>query len=141
MKNTIPASVLRDLLDSLTVVGALLTGAVVKLYKNDITPDQTTVLADFDEADFTGYAASAAITWGAAFTDILGLTHLIGDIKTFTLSALTTVNTVYGYYITNGADLIAASRFDVAQSMTFIGAVTHVLPTFEVKEAEEPTLP
>lgn len=80
-----------------------LNGAKVHLYQNNIAVRPDTILTDFTEADFDGYAASAAVTWGTVATDSSGNAVVYGDAKTFLCTGSVTPNTVFGYYVTNGA--------------------------------------
>jgi len=98
------------------VVGILaaLNGAPpkVKLYKNNLTPDRDTVLGDFTEADFSGYAAETSSTWAAIGTTA----HLRGYGAlgvTFNRGVGATDNDIYGYFITtaDGATLLWSERF------------------------------
>lgn len=139
--NIIPPSAIRAILDAIAAATQPLNGAVVRLFKNNLIPDQTTVLADYEEADFTGYAESSAVVWESAFTDILGQGHVLGDLKTFAQTAVTVTCTVYGWYLVNGTTLLAGNRFDVAQPMNAIGNAVNVVPSFELKGAAEPVLP
>ena len=83
------------------------TGNVVlKLYKNNVTIAETSAVADFTEADFTGY--SAATLTGSSFTvtdaDPSEASYAVQE---FTSSAGSQNQDVYGYYVTNGAGTIA----------------------------------
>lgn len=82
------------------------------LYKNDVTPGETTTEASLTVADFTGYAsiqltaASWTITPGAP-------TEAAYPQQTFTSSAGSQSQSVYGYYLkqrTSGK-LVYAERF------------------------------
>lgn len=81
-----------------------LFGAKVALYKNSVAPTVDSVWADFEEADFTGYARSAAITWADPFNSSETLLPVMtGDAKTFLCTGDPLDNTVYGYLIVSGA--------------------------------------
>ncbi len=77
-----------------------------RLFTSNTTPGTATVLGDFTEATFAGYAAIAgsAITWSAA--------ALVGHIAQSTGSNLVFNNTsggavnVYGVYVTNAANTV-----------------------------------
>jgi hypothetical protein len=79
------------------------TNYYFRLLTSNTTPGTATVLGDFTEASFTGYAAiqGNAITWPAA--------TLAGHIAGSTGSAITFNNTsgspvnIYGVYVTNGS--------------------------------------
>lgn len=110
----VPNTVAASILTALVGVAGILNGALLKLFKNDVIPNVGTILADLVEADFTGYAASAAITWSVPVLGDDGLYRVIGDNKSFIAgSPLTVPNTIYGYYVTNGAGtvLLFAERY------------------------------
>lgn len=81
------------------------TALKMHLYKNNVTPATTSVLGDFTECDFAGYAAQNIVTWGAA-----SVTAHVGKItaaaNTFTRSSTGTAQNVYGYYITDAASAV-----------------------------------
>lgn len=91
-----------------------LTGKTVNLYKNDYVPVNTSVTANFTPANFAGYAAKAQNYPNAAVDNGDGTATLTGDLVTFTPTANTTPNQIYGYYVTDPADgnkTIYAERF------------------------------
>lgn len=95
----------------------------LKLFKSNTTPTQATVLADFTEADFSGYNY-ATPSFGAATTDGSNK-GVIQDsaARVFTHNGGGTANTVYGYYIedTTNGKLLWAERFDASQSVSANG--------------------
>lgn len=84
----------------------------LKLFKNNYTPLEASVTADFTEADFTGYseksfvAANWVVTEGAP-------SNAAYAAQTFTSSANQTSQSVYGYYIVQvtSGKVIWAERF------------------------------
>ena len=80
---------------------------VLKLYKSNTTPGETDTAATYTEADFTGY--SAATLTGASW--VVTGNPITYAKQTFTSSAGSQNQDVYGYYIVAGADLIYAERF------------------------------
>jgi len=106
--------------------------STIKLFKNDMVPDVGTVLADFTEADFSGYAAQAVATWGVPYIDqVNGGVSITAPAHQFQAANPTTVpNTVYGYYLEDtGGNLVQAGRFDAPIDMVqpsdgFVLAVT-----------------
>lgn len=79
----------------------------LKLYTNNVTPGEATILSDLTESTGTGYAA---ITFtGASWTVTGGVASYAEQTFTYTGAEAT----VYGYYITNNAgdELIAAELF------------------------------
>lgn len=72
----------------------------VHLFKNNLTPGDATVLGDFTEANFTGYAAITPSV-GAAFTNGAGKAECDFATCTFSCTGSGTPNDVYGYYVTD----------------------------------------
>ena len=85
----------------------------LKLFKNDYTPVEGSIVGDFTEADTAGYSAIdlAKADWTIA-TDT-GVTTAEQPQKTFTLTG---AGSHYGYYITDiaGTGLLWAERFSDA---------------------------
>jgi hypothetical protein len=85
----------------------------LKLYKNNKTPTETDTEADYTEADFTGYAFKnlAGANWnstGGAPSDVT-----YNAVQTFTSSAGSQNQPVYGYYLVQqtSGKLVYAERF------------------------------
>lgn len=112
-------SILRTLLGLITGVDGTFEEVVIRLFKNNFTPNPDQVLGDLEEADFTGYAASSAVTWGTVFTNSDGFAEVIGSTKQFTATGSAVTNVVYGYYATNAAGdtLYWAERFSTPREM------------------------
>jgi hypothetical protein len=86
----------------------------LRLFKNNYTPTQLDVLADYVECDFGGYAPVVFNDWAALV--ILGtFASISAPTKTFTASG-SSANSVYGYYVTDvtGLILLWAQRDDLA---------------------------
>lgn len=83
---------------------------ILRLYKNDITPDDNSVYADFTEVTEAGYVPKTLVGANWTFTQGGGDTIAIYSEETFTFS---TSADVYGFYITNGTDVLWAERFGV----------------------------
>lgn len=108
------------LLATLTGVGGLLNGCRVKLFQNNIVPTPLTKLADLTEADFSGYAESAALVWGTPYYQADGTpVVLAGAVSFIVANPATTPNVVYGYYVVNGAGdtLLFSERFGSSVNM------------------------
>ncbi len=98
-----------------------------RLFTNNVTPGTASVIGDFTEATFAGYAAIAAntITWAAA--------SLVGHVAQSTGSNLVFNNTsggavnVYGVYVTNssGSILYFAER-DLAAPVSVANGGSYV---------------
>lgn len=59
----------KEQLEALIAEGGALDGAVMMLFKNNVTPNDETVMADLTPADFTGYAVSDPLEWGTPYID------------------------------------------------------------------------
>jgi len=97
---------------------------VLRLYTNDLTPDDDTVAADFVEQSGHGYAAVAldASSW----TITNGLATYPQTVFTFNSAAAT----VYGYYITEvtSGKLKYAERFPTPDQIANNGDEVKVTP-------------
>lgn len=100
----------------------------LKLYKNSgVTPGAGTVLGDFTEADFSGYAAVDLSSIGAATINGSDQGERHKDDATFTHNSGSTHNTVYGWYVvidnlSSSAELFLAQQFPAAQVLDHNGA-------------------
>ena len=83
------------------------TNLTLKLFKSNTTPGNTDTAGTYTEADFTGY--SAATLTGASWV-VTGNPVTYAK-QTFTSSAGSQNQNVYGYFIVAGAALIYAERF------------------------------
>jgi len=101
---------------------------VLKLFKNDVTPDESTVIGDLTEADFTGYSSQTLTgsSWSAASSGATSYAE-----QSFTSSADQTAQTVYGWYLerATGGELVAADRFSSPPTIENNGDVIKVTPT------------
>jgi hypothetical protein len=82
------------------------SGYTFRLFTNNITPGTATVLANFTEASFTGYAAvsGSTITWSAAaLSGHIAFSN--GSNITFNNTSAAPV-TIYGVYVTNAANTV-----------------------------------
>lgn len=105
------------------------------LYTNPLTPNAASVLTDFVEASFGGYAPLRSVGW----TDAL----VVGDVPTAYADALVFACTVsgspqsiYGYYVTQGKTgglLWAQSRDAGPVVITNVGDSLDVLPTLSLQ--------
>lgn len=72
----------------------------LRLFSNNITVADTTVIGDFTECTFTGYAAQAP-AWSTP-ANVANVAQTLSGTRTFTYSGVATT-TVYGYYLTDAA--------------------------------------
>lgn len=124
---------------ALAGTGGTWNGAKVQLSKANITPDPSTLLADMTPADFTGYALSAAVTWGTPFIDTDGVEKTVGVAKQFTQTGTGVTNTVYFYVIVGDPAgtpfAIASFRYTSSVQFTQTNAGLVVLPVLSLSEA------
>lgn len=104
----------------------------LRLYKNDLTPDDDSVFADFTESDEAGYSAITLVGTNWVFSTEATYTQATyaQQIFTFTTSA-----NVYGYYITSSdSKVLWAERFDGAPSeIPVAGGTVKITPTINLK--------
>lgn len=102
-------------IDDLTAKTALAdyVGAELHLYSNDMTPDENSVLADFTECAYTGYAAEA-ITWSVPFIDENNVVTSSGGEKIFDQTGSAATDQCFGGFLTDtaGTTLLGAFRLD-----------------------------
>lgn len=109
-------------------------GAKIALFTDDIVPSRATVLADLTQPTYTGYAISAAIVFGLAFTNDNGAAEVLGDGKQFPCTADGASQTVHGYMCLNaaGTGVLWAERFDTPQTIATAGQNIFVLPRYQL---------
>jgi len=76
-------------------------GTWIHLYTNDLTPYAGTVLTDFVEASFPGYAPVQVKTWSVAMLQD-GRAVTVSDPRTWTLPSAIPAVEVFGYFVTQG---------------------------------------
>lgn len=85
---------------------------VLKLFKSDTTPSEAHTEANYTEADFTGYSAVTltGASWSVSGTSPTQISYAE---QTFTSSAGSQDQDVYGYYIVQSSSgkLVWAERF------------------------------
>lgn len=89
------------------------TGATLRLYTNDLTPDEDTVIGDLTEATEAGYSAISLPAFGAGggptIATASGTTTARWPQTSFTM---TEAGTWYGYYVTDlSGNLLWVERF------------------------------
>lgn len=87
---------------------------VIKLFQNDFTPNVNTVLADFTEADFSGYASvNQVATWLTPFVDANGIPRMMNAQMQFDHDGGVTANAIFGYWVEKAitGELLWAERF------------------------------
>jgi hypothetical protein len=130
MKSFWAKAKLRSVLADAKATGKTLDGAVLRLYRNNIIITEDITIDSFDEANFDGYAVSAAIVWGTALNEDDGV-MLPGDAKEYTATGDTTENTVFGWYVTTAGEtpaLIYAESLDEPVGVAVAGDGLVVVP-------------
>lgn len=124
--------------DSLSVrLGKTAQGTLeLRLFKNNLTILDSTVLADFTQCDFTGYAAKTLA--GASWTITPGTpdagsgevpSYATYPVQTFTSTAVQT-QTIYGWYIVNttSGKVIWAQKVSASHTLAYNGDNFTVTP-------------
>jgi hypothetical protein len=110
----------------------LASGVNYHLFDNAVTPTLSTILANLNEASFSGYAL-IGITW--SWYTITGVSghqgYAIGSPLTWTNTGGSPVD-LYGYYVTDTGNslLLAAAAFDNAPLSVPAGGTCLVLPSW-----------
>lgn len=106
---------------------------ILKLYRNDYTPDAVAASGSFTEANFTNYVAKtlARTTWNAAVTNGSGKgeTSYGATPQSWTCGA--SGNTVYGYWVegASSAKVLWAEKFSTSRVLAS-GDILNLTPKF-----------
>jgi hypothetical protein len=104
----------------------------LRLFKNDMTPAKANTTASYTQADFTGYAEKTLTGTNWTVTNANPAAGSFAE-QTFTSSAGSQNQPVYGYYVVNSAGTIVvfAERFtDGPYTITNNGDAIKVTPNF-----------
>lgn len=104
----------------------------LRLFQNNYTPVDGSVIGSFTEATFDGYAAIALTTFAAAYQNVSAKAETDAALAVFLMTGSTTPNTIYGYYVTIGSSqVIFAERNPLGgQLMSAVGDIYPVYPRF-----------
>lgn len=113
-----------------------LAGATVHLYTNDYTPTPQSVVGDFTEATFTGYAAVAVAGWtanrleasGAVSTDATNVIPFVGP-------GDATGQSIMGYFVKSaggGTPYLYAVKFAAPVPLNSPADVLALVATFRI---------
>lgn len=108
--------------------------AKIHLIKANFSPSQQSQIADFTEADYTGYAAQAASSWlNAAYIGNGKYESLSSAVLAFAPTAATVLDTIYGYWLAdNNGLLVSVCKFLTPIVQTFSPLVTiNILPSIQ----------
>ena len=131
-----PRGQVRAALGQLADTGNLLDDVVVRLFVNDIQPGQNSVLADFVEATFGGYAASAAVVWSDPYSLPDGSAVVDGGGFTVVCTGTPVDETIYGYYLTKsgvGGALVEAVRLATPIPIGQVGDGGTIVPQAKMR--------
>jgi hypothetical protein len=98
----------------------------VRLFQNAASISVDSVIGDFVEATFDGYAAKV-LTLSLGYVDPSGLPVAQSQLLTWLMTGAVTPNTVYGYWIDDGVDVLMCALFDAAIGMAAAGAEISVV--------------
>jgi hypothetical protein len=103
---------------------------ILRLYKNNATPSQSTVIGDFTEADFVGYSpvTMSRAGWASSST-VSNKAQSTYAQQSWTCGS--TGNTVYGYYVVGASSGVClwAEKFGSARVMSSLD-VLQLTPVF-----------
>ena len=118
--------------ETLMLQRVLSVNSLLKLFTNDYTPDDTTVLSDMEEAAGSGYAQKTLVPGSWVITNP-GDAQAAYAKQDFVLSG---AMTVYGYYITDSpaTKILAVERFsDGPYIVPAGGGTVSVTPTLNLE--------
>lgn len=100
------------------------------LYSSNTTPTATSTTANFTEATFTNYAAKTLARSDWAYVDTASNVVTWGNVaQSWTCGA--TGQTVYGYFVTSGTDVVWAQKFSVPRQLAE-GDTLSITPRFSL---------
>lgn len=113
----------------------------LKLYKNNYTPVKASVLANFTECDFDGYAAADLdpANWDGP-TSTAGVAVTVNSAGATTWYATSGSQNAYGYYVTNhdGSVVLWAERFPSAPLTISTTIPALVVPVMQLHSESQP---
>lgn len=104
-----PSGVLLSELNDL--IALYYDGADLRLYSNNVTPSEISVIGDFTECTFTGYASQSMTPWSTSYLPGILSAEGLSPPRTFTCTAGGPQN-VYGVFVTVSGALLYAQRLD-----------------------------
>lgn len=95
----------------------------LKLYVNDVSPDENSVAAQFTEPTYTGYADVPLVMNNASVND-QGVVGSQSNLCSFRVTSTGGTDLVYGFFVvTDGGILVSATRFETPQPMQVVNDV------------------
>lgn len=116
------------------LITTLLDGCNCHLFSNNITVSPATVLTDFVECTFAGYAESAFTAWSSPAIDGDGAAASTPSNAAFTPTSGGGSGTIYGGYVTDPGDseLLWTWNYPTGGITVAIGITLYVSPNFTV---------
>jgi len=116
------------------LITTLLDGCNCHLFSNNITVSAATVLTDFTECTFTGYAEDAFTAWSSPAIQGDGSAGSTPGDATFTPTSGGGSGTIYGGYVTDpgDAELLWAWNYPSGGITVAMGITLHVSPLFTI---------
>lgn len=105
-------------------ISAALVNCKLKLYQNDFTPVQGTVIADMTVATFSGYAVKTIAALLASYLDPAGGASAQIATQQWDHNGGVIANTIYGFWLEDASVvpvLVMAGRFDAPVPMAALG--------------------
>jgi len=137
----IPPPFRQTILEALIAEDGPLDAVLVGLFQSSYTPSINSTYAELDaaKATFSGYAASAAVTWTGPYLDASKTAYVLGELIPFDATVVDPFvsNSIGGYYLYTATTLKGVEQFTdpitgnpAPVSMTFPGALCPVIPRF-----------
>lgn len=110
-----------------------LSGSIMGLFVNNVTPTAQTTLAELTPATFAGYAP-VNLTWGSLLSEGNGAALLVSNLANFRATDGVTPNIVYGFYVidktTPTPNLIGAELFSQPISVAALNEGVSIVGQF-----------
>jgi hypothetical protein len=125
---------LTDLISNL--IGVSTAYPYLHLFTNNVTPSPTSVIADFTEADYTGYASQPIPGVGAVGWASQGAAVAYSGPVIFAPTGTAVTNIIYGYYITDSGSthLWGAALLPSPYSMTDPTTILNIVTPWNVAD-------
>lgn len=123
-------------ISQLDLLSALMDASwVMHLFQNDYTPVAGTVIGDFTEATFSGYAGGITLTNPSAAAMVGARASTTFDDNLWSHSGGATSNLIYGYYVVDGGGGLQFAQRDSSgpRSMAALGDTYRVTPVYTLR--------
>jgi hypothetical protein len=119
---------------------AILDTFKIHLFTNNVIVSPTDLVSTYTEADFSGYAAAVIGAWTPEQTETDGSLTVVGEtITTFSQTASTISNTVYGWWLSDTAltFVYASANFDAPIPFALAGTSVNLLLSLNVGQMSQ----